>query len=257
MSDEAATTWFYTHEGEKIGPVTFGYLQSKAKEGGINPRHDMAWTQGMPEWKHAGEIEGLFERASATAERESLAPSSVSHVSSNEESVEDRMAQEDDWQGARRRSFLFTLFVLPFLAAIAFTAGQPLLIEKLGVEIAGYITLAGPVLVILVAVYFGIQRLTNLGMSRWWYLGYLVPLLNIWVLYRSFACPAGYAFHKKMDGIGIFLAIVFWLVLLAGIAGIAAMVAALMGTIADPAIQEQIKEVLRQLEGISKTTPVP
>ena len=64
---------------------------------------------------------------------------------------------------------------------------------------------------LVVLVHFGLKRLVNLGMSRWWLLGWLAPLLNLWLGHRCFACPSGYAYHRKMDGPGIALAINYWL----------------------------------------------
>ena len=58
MNDTPQDAWFYSSEGERIGPVTFAELRVKASEAALNPRLDMVWTQGMAEWKPAGEIEG-------------------------------------------------------------------------------------------------------------------------------------------------------------------------------------------------------
>jgi hypothetical protein len=82
-------------------------------------------------------------------------------------------------------------------------------------------------------------------MSRWWFLGNFVPLLNFWVGYRTFACPAGYAYHKKLDGAGIFLAIVYWLMILLVIVSIAVAVAILLGAIGDPELRQQIESAIR------------
>ena len=54
-----------------------------------------------------------------------------------------------------------------------------------------------------------LRRLTNLGMSRWWCLTALVPVANLWLGYRCYACPTGYAYHKKLDVAGIILAILY------------------------------------------------
>jgi hypothetical protein len=40
------------------------------------------------------------------------------------------------------------------------------------------------------------------------------PLLNLWVAYRCLACPAGYAYHRKLDVPGIALALLYWLTVL-------------------------------------------
>ena len=68
----------------------------------------------------------------------------------------------------------------------------------------------------MVLVHFWLRRLVNLGMSRWWYLAVFAPVVNLWVAYRCFACPPGYASHKKMDFPGILIAVIYWFVMLAG-----------------------------------------
>jgi hypothetical protein len=89
----------------------------------------------------------------------------------------------------------------------------------------------------------------NLGMSRWWFLGNLVPILGFWVGYRCFACPGGYAYHKKLDGAGIFLAIVYWLLLAIGLVVTALAIAVLQGALGSPEIKQQILDAIRQGTG--------
>jgi len=108
--------------------------------------------------------------------------------------------------------------------------------------------LLGALLVMAVLViYVGVQRLANAGMSRWWYLGNLVPILNLWIGYRMFACPAGYAHHKKLDSAGIVLAILYW-----GLIGLTvlAMIGILIlgvGMAGNPELQLQLEEALREI----------
>jgi hypothetical protein len=47
-------------------------------------------------------------------------------------------------------------------------------------------------------------------MSRVWFFGLFAPFLNLWVWYRLFACPPGYAYHKKLDPLGWVLAVIHW-----------------------------------------------
>ena len=93
-----------------------------------------------------------------------------------------------------------------------------------------------------------LNRLVNLGMSRWWFLGNFVPILNFWIGYRCFACPAGYAYHKKLDGPGIALAILYWLLLLIAILVVGAVVALMFNMIGSPELQEQIRDIIRQAQ---------
>jgi hypothetical protein len=70
---------------------------------------------------------------------------------------------------------------------------------------------------LVVLVYFALKRLANLGMSRMWFLAVFAPFLNLWLCYRCLACPPGYAYHKKLDGAGIALAILYWFTMLTAV----------------------------------------
>jgi uncharacterized membrane protein YhaH (DUF805 family) len=108
----------------------------------------------------------------------------------------------------------------------------------------GNILPAAPLVPLAVLVYFSLKRLVNLGMSRWWCLAVFAPILNLWVGYRCFACPAGYAYHKKLDGPGIALAILYWLITVAAVLIVAAMVALLVGVINSPSLHEQLRVLI-------------
>jgi len=54
-----ATQWFYTERGEQRGPVGFEELKSRADQGLLRPG-DLVWGEGMPEWKPAAQVDGLF-----------------------------------------------------------------------------------------------------------------------------------------------------------------------------------------------------
>jgi uncharacterized membrane protein YhaH (DUF805 family) len=99
----------------------------------------------------------------------------------------------------------------------------------------------------LFSVSLALRRFANLGMSGWWLLGSLVPILNWWVGYRLFACPPGYAMHKKMDGAGIALAILYWLGVALGLAVFALFVVVLIGAAGSPEFQQKLKEVIAEI----------
>lgn len=241
MNEMPPDAWFYSREGERLGPVTFGELQMKAVDGGLNPRLDMVWTPGMGEWKFSGEIEGLFERRTAPESQESLAPPADPYKPPQQESAAKQMGNQSDWPGARRRSYLFVLLILPFALSFVVGLATPVLKAEFGQEIARWVVTGATFLPILMGIYISLQRLANLGMSRWWYLGNFVPFLNVWVGYRCFVCPGGYAFHKKLDGAGIFLAIVYWLVMVIVIMA----VAVIFGAIGTPEMRQQIQDAFR------------
>lgn len=244
---QAHDAWFYTREGERFGPVPLADLRIKAQEGALNPRLDMVWTHGMAEWKPSGEIEALFEKRGTAEKPEPLAPSPEAVVSSDNGSVEEMMSHETDWPGARRRSFYAMAILFPIAWHVAFFFGGPFLEAALGPILMQVAAIAVLVVPVIFAVYFHLQRLANVGMSRWWFFGNLVPFLNIWVAYRTYVCPAGYAYHKKLDPIGIVLAVLFWLMVALVLLSIVAVVAALFGMVNDPELMEEIRRLMETL----------
>lgn len=252
MNDTPQDAWFYSREGEKIGPVTFADLRIKAKDAGLNPRLDMVWTQGMPEWKPAGEIADLFERRAAPEPQETLAPAADPYQSPQHESAAELMGKEGDWPGARRRTYLIMTLLFPALWTFVFAAASGFLSAQFGAEIMLYVAMAANFVPVLVMLVFSLKRLVNVGMSRWWFLGNFVPILNLWVGFRLFACPGGYAYHKKLDGAGKFLAVIYWLLIVIGVLAVIAMIAVLFGALGTPEIQQQVREALRMA-----TTPKP
>jgi hypothetical protein len=247
MNNTAESTWFYTRQGEQLGPLTFASLQERARAGELNPRLDMAWTQGMADWKPAGEIEGLFEKVSTTEIVESLAPSADPYKPPQQNEAVGMLGPEGGWPGARRRSFYLMTILFPILWGAGFGAATPLLQKQLGLEIMGVATIGAMFIPWIVALAYGLNRLVNLGMSRWWYLGNFVPILNLWVSYRMYVCPAGYAFHKKLDGPGVVLAILYWLMILLGVLMVASLIALMFGVVGSPEIQQQIEEAFRNI----------
>jgi hypothetical protein len=245
MSDNPQDAWFYTREGERIGPVTFSELRVMVEETSLNPRLDMVWTHGMAEWKPAGEIEDLFDKRQVAAPPEPLAPPADPYAPPRLDSVADRMGREGEWPGVRRRGFIIATIFFPLVWNIMFSLCAGFLTKQFGVEIMGYIGLGAGLLPLLVGIYYGLKRLVNLGMSRWWYLANLVPPLGLWVGYRCFACPAGYAYHKKLDAAGVVLAIVYWLLMILTILVIVVVIAVFLGAIGDPELQERLLDALR------------
>lgn len=247
MSDTAESTWFYTRQGEQLGPVSFAELQEKARAGELNPRLDMAWTQGMTDWKPAGEIEDLFEKRAAVEAPEGLAPSADPYQPPQQNDGAEMLGAEGGWPGARRRSFYLMTILFPIIWNIGYSFAVPLLQQQFGTEIMAVATIGAMFIPWIVAIVYGLKRLMNLGMSRWWYLGNFVPILNLWVCYRMYVCPAGYAFHKKLDGVGVVLAILYWLMILIAVLMVASLIAIMFGAIGSPEIQQQIEEAFRSM----------
>ena len=79
---------------------------------------------------------------------------------------------------------------------------------------------------------------------------FMIPAL--WVGYRSAACPAGYGFHKKIDGLGVALAIFYWLLTPVMFITIAGTAAILLGRIGDAELRDQLQETLRAVNDLMK-----
>jgi uncharacterized membrane protein YhaH (DUF805 family) len=242
MSETAQDAWFYTRDGQRQGPVPFSELRGIA----LDPRMDMVWTQGMDAWKPAGEIDGLFEKK--TVEKpESLAPTADPYQPPREDASQATMIPADKWPGVRRRVYIPLGFTLPLFLGwmLGFAAG--FVQSSIGKEVASILMFLSNIMPFAFMLVFGLMRLTNLGMSRWWFLANLVPILNFWIGYRCFACPAGYAVHRKMDGVGIFLAILYWVLTALIIASIILTIAVIAGAMGNPDLQKQIEESLRAM----------
>lgn len=247
MHEVTQGEWFYTRSGERLGPVGFAELRSKASEGELDPRHDLVWSAGMPDWKPAGEVEGLFERRGGEESEpmQGMAGAPNPYESSLDESVENFMSREGDWPGVKRLGYIFGSILVGVLVQVAPVMLIPMLQPYLG-EHTAWLELAIPLLGLVLSIAFVVRRFANLGMSGWWLLGMLVPFLNWWLGYRLFACPPGYAMHRKMDGVGIFLAILYWLAIVAMLVLVAFLVVMFMGAAGSPELQEKFREALEQ-----------
>lgn len=248
MDQSPDDTWFFTREGVRQGPVSFSDLRAKVTEAALDPRLDMVWKQGMEAWKPSGEIEGLFDKRTASGPHESLAPQPGPYAAPQSQPSLEEMGQHAGWPGARRRSYLFVMILFPVLWAFLFRFIEPFLVSVIGPEIMNFVGVGIALVPLIASIHFALMRLVNLGMSRWWILGNIVPFLNFWVGYRCFACPAGYAHHKKLDGPGIALAIFYWLMLVVVVAAVAAVVALMFGLIHSPELQDHLRDWIRTME---------
>jgi len=236
MSASSADEWYYTSNGERLGPVSKEQLRELAVTGGLNPRLDLCWVQGMAEWSPAGEIDGLFQKTQSAGEDGEVpgnSQSSHSHGASKLSEQELKLELLNaNWPGATRRVFLFALWVLPWVILGALTLFSKFFLNQGDPNDGDALVIASGVaglLYLVVVIAVAVQRFHNLGMSGWWILGNMVPVLNLWVGYRAVCCPAGYEFHRKLDGVGIFLAIFYWGQLALGLIAIVLLILALLG----------------------------
>lgn len=226
MRDSTADGWYVTMNGEKHGPFGRDVLKAIAKSGNLNPRIDRVWHAGMEDWVVAGEIEDLFERQEpekaakqAAKEEKKAAAAAASSGQGYASENEYQTNYEYQWPGVNRGGYIIAPIFFTILIGGLVAASQ-----KFSDKIPAVASEQGPIAMVgvwvLMLLLFILQRFTNLGMSKWWFIGLLVPGLNVWLNYRLFACPPGYGPNRKMDRIGWVLAVLFWLpvVLLTGAA---------------------------------------
>ncbi len=225
-------------------------LQYEAERGELNPRLDMVWRKDMDDWIPAGDIKGLFEKNEVAEAEEKRKAGPQPTGPPRKETKKDKLILQGKWGGSSRTTYIFTCYLLPIFLFVSMALGVPLLREKIDenaiLAISGIITL----LLAIIALIVTVGRFTNLGMSRWWFLSLFVPLLNIWTYSRLFACPAGYAEKRNLDGVGWLLAIIYWLVVISSIALIAATIYALVQASVDP---ETLKAPEDFIEILKKT----
>ena len=247
---EMTKEWFVTHEGKQFGPVSIDDLKFEAEQGKLNPRLDMVWRKDMDDWIPAGDLKGLFDiDEAAQAEEIKKASPQVMGVAP-EVSEKEKLRLQGKWGGSSRATYLCVSFLLPLLLIGAISVAGILLKGKVDENI---IALAGGGVMLIFAIFalvVTINRFTNLAMTRWWFLSLFVPILSLWTYYRLLACPAGYAEHKKLDGFGWLLSIIYWLFVLIAIALFAATIYAFSQAQPDP---ESLKTTGDFLEILKKT----
>jgi uncharacterized membrane protein YhaH (DUF805 family) len=220
---EGDKVWYVTREGQQFGPVSMDDLKFEAERGELNPRLDMAWKDGMEEWIPAGQIEGLFKKDTAAEEAERLknAPPVAAAQAGGKPSqgdIDDYFHESKEYtEGTSRGGYIFICYILPIILGVGFVFGSKFLEPAIGEKMMPIVVIVLALVYLVLAIAATLNRFLNLGMSRWWFFGLIVPFLNYWLGYRLFACPAGYKEHNRLGGAGWFLAVVYWLPLLAAV----------------------------------------
>ncbi len=218
--------WFITKNGERTGPYSLEELKAKVELHELNPRLDMAWKDGMEDWIKAGDVEGLFEKntsAESPEKKDNKKKKEESDTKSafEESEFEDEPSnnyEDEEWEGTSRGGFFFFIYIFPIIWFVGLFYASKMLGSEVPENILPIVVGCLALLPFLLGIFAIVQRLQNLAMSRLWFFGMIVPLLNIWLGYRLFACPPGYAEHKRLGALGWILAIIYSLPLIAMIA---------------------------------------
>ncbi|MFC7336386.1 GYF domain-containing protein [Haloferula chungangensis] len=211
MSEEK-DEWYVSRSGQRFGPVTFARMMEAASAGRLEPRTDMVIGGGLKEWKPAGEVEGLFkapgvERQGGLVDHDVASdpmPVSEGYDDAGEDEMKPRMP------GVSRLAYFLGVVVLPVLMMTGPGLLMPQLEPLIDEAYVPWVELMVFLIPFSLLIVIVVKRFENLAMSGAWFLGIFVPLLNWWVGYRLFACPPGYHATKKLDGIGKFLAAIYW-----------------------------------------------
>lgn len=248
---EPVKEWFVTHDGKQFGPVSMDDLKFEAERGELNPRLDMVWKNGMEDWIPAGEVEGLFKRNDDAKAAEEAKETTFTEFKP-EISEEEKKLIKGEWPGVGRGTYFFVCYILPFLWAAGLAFGMKYLAGKVDARLLTIGALVLYLVLLFLLISATLKRFQNLGMSRAWFFGLFAPLLNLWVGYRLFACPPGYANHKKLDPIGWVLAMIHWgsLLLVVAVCGFAAYTLTQAGE--DDPTRIAIEKYIEQIEKAGK-----
>jgi uncharacterized membrane protein YhaH (DUF805 family) len=195
--------WYIARNGQQEGPVTSQQIQALAKAGSLDPATGMVWREGLPDWITLGDSGLLAETGSVPPVAVSPNITNPYHVSERtRNSVAEKGSDSSvDYPGyGRLRYFLSLLVTTIVFYAILFAVVFAILSGKNGSGGAPALVMGLLFLLVVVSnLYFGVQRLKNLGMSGWAMLWSLVPIMNVWIYWRMAACPAGYEHHRVLD----------------------------------------------------------
>jgi hypothetical protein len=211
----ASHVWYFTAGRERCGPVTFKDLRTMAASGVLDPRLDMVWKKGMPEWKQAGVVDGLFERNLIKEEVAAAPPPRTAAVKPLRSSalLEKLASGNIHWPGIGRRILVPGVLLFPILWNRLLFFASPLLESQLGFQLMNIIHPSLAIVPPVVLAFLMLNRLANVGMNRWWSLAIMIPLLNCWIAFLCLFCPAGYAYHRKIDKSGLIMIAAFAVIL--------------------------------------------
>lgn len=207
--------WYFVKEGKQEGPVTAQQLSALVKSGIIDANGLLVWREGLPEWtawENSSVLEEAAQAAVAPIPAPSLAAAPQTVVNPYQLSERSRNALSNDhsyvppgYPGIGRIRYVLSTF-LATLVGYGITAGIVFAIASNSKASFSTTMMTSGIIVILimgamsiVCLYFGVQRVRNLGMSGYAILWSFVPFMNVWIGWRMLACPEGYEDHRTLD----------------------------------------------------------
>ncbi|MBK1790500.1 DUF4339 domain-containing protein [Persicirhabdus sediminis] len=193
--------WYYARGDQQNGPVTLKALRNMFKRNQLNLDHDRVWHPKMPEWLLAGEVEEFqpdaMARAAAEEENETaiFEPSAASLRAASEADYAMGMIEFNTYGGLSRRWFyLWVIVLIPIIEVVPTFFMTESYYDGLS-------SITRWAAILLFVVVSG-SRVRNLGMASGWWWCLLLPIVNIWMYYRCYCCPAGYEDSRQLDTAG-------------------------------------------------------
>ncbi|GEM_PF-919919 len=221
--------WHYTDQsGQQAGPIPTDELLQLIASKSV-PLTAMAWKEGMANWKPVSQIEELQAGTSTPPpspdpvpnpaptqapgniqepNQNPINPYETPQVPTDEEFYAAAREQPNGYGGIGRLAYFllsighsiaiqFIAFVLNFSS---FTeSNEPSLLIAFGLLTVSTV----------ISFYLLFSRFKNIGMSRWWTLGLVVPILNIFVSIWLISRQEGWVETRKLDGPGKIVAWIF------------------------------------------------
>ena len=214
--------WFISRSGEKEGPFTAQEIGGFLADGQLNATEAFAWKEGMPDWKliadsgvvAEAELSGYappqtVDSGSATGPKLIIPAASLQAgptTAGNPYAPPQRgflfsheHAGPKSYRGIGRLAYSgllvgIILGTYAVLVGITGTGSQGFasLFKLLGISGVAYVA----------SLWVGAKRAQNLGMSGSAALWTLVPIMNVWISWRMFACPEGYHDSEQLDTAG-------------------------------------------------------
>ncbi len=218
--------WYISRGNGREGPMTAKIIAALLARGEFRANETLAWKNGMGDWKTIAESGVLTEAAlgkDAPVMERPPKPTTIKNplsapVKGSQSSLPKRRAfkKSGDDPGVGRCFYIISVMLaLAWILGILFavTDGDEWDIimfrnEHRELFLLVHYTIGMGVLMVTY------KRLKNLGMSGWWLIGLIVPVLNMWVFWRTTSCPAGYVDHQSLDTGGKIASGVFVLVIL-------------------------------------------
>lgn len=221
--------WFIARNGEQEGPLTALQVSEMLSSGELRAGEAMAWKEGMSDWKKLTESGVLAEASMAGVtrsdglavpsgvQRQTSAPAQPaqpqqptgSNINVNPYSTPSTTAVSSgafdsviEYPGIGRLAYFLLQLALSVVTYGLILVSVFAVASSSGVEAMGVVALGVVLVSAAGGLWIGVKRVQNLGMSGWAVLWSLVPIMNIWIGWRMFACPPGYDDHKQLDTAG-------------------------------------------------------